>query len=332
MSAIIGFWRTENNNNDLNENMNINNIENIIKDLSEIMIIHHKIYLLICLWILNNSNYFNCDFNNEEKVILLKEQMKKYLPKKFCGNNYYYINNNLINDELKSSCNILYSILKIILTENRNNNVIYKLTKNINNLKEIETSELVSYFYNYINSNNNNPYIDSFNNLNINEYQKNLNEDTNTYLDTIPFNKKSIYSLNGEYIRHRRIQSNLINISNINSINKDDFPFNNNLNNNIINQKDKNNNYQYINNNNNYSFNKSYYSNKFYNTNISNQSNYNNTNFNDNNNISDTANIKDNYIFNCRNKINNSYCNIKPKPPYLSNINLKIKKFQKKIT
>ena len=63
-----------------------------------------------------------------------------------------------------------------------------------------------------------------------------------------------------------------------------------------------------------------------------NQSNYNNTNFNDNNNISDTANIKDNYTFNCRNKINNSYCNIKPKPPYLSNISSKNKKFQKKIT
>ena len=340
MSVIIGFWRTESNNDDLNENMNINSIENIIKDLSEIMIIHHKIYLLICLWILNNSNYYNFDFNNEEKIILLKEQMKKYLPKKFCGNNFYYINNNLINDELKSSCNILHSILKIILTENRNNNIIYKLTKNINYLNEIETSELVNYFYNYINSNNNNPYIDSYNNLNINEYQNNLNEDTNTYLDTIPFNKKSIYSLNGEYIRHRRIQSNfssisnISNISNINSISKDDFPFDNNLNNNIINQKDKNNNYQYLNNNNNnnYSFHKSYYSNKFYNANILNQSNYNNTNFNDNNNISDTANIKDNYTFNCRNKINNSYCNIKPKPPYLSNISSKNKKFQKKIT
>lgn len=82
MSVIIGFWRTENNNIDLNVNMNINNFENIIKDLSEIMIIHHKIYLLVCLWILNDFNYMNCDFN-EEKVILLKEQMKKYLPKNF---------------------------------------------------------------------------------------------------------------------------------------------------------------------------------------------------------------------------------------------------------
>ena len=330
MSIIIGFWRTENNNSDLNVNMNINNIENIIKDLSEIMIIHHKIYLLICLWILNDSKYFNCDFNNEEKVILLKEQMKKYLPKKFYGNNYYYyINKNLINDELKSSCNILHSILKIILTENRNNNIIYRLAKNINNLNEIETSELVNYFYNYINSNNNNnPNIDFSNNLNINDYQKNLNEDGNTYVDTIPFNKKSIYSLNGEYIRHRRIQSNLSNISNISSISKDDFPFNNNLNNNII-ICQKDNDYQYINNN--YSFNKSYYSNKFYTKNIL---NHNNTNFNDNyiNNINDISNIKDNYIFNCRNKINNSYCNIKPKPPYLSNINSKNKKFQKKIT
>lgn len=332
MSVIIGFWRTENNNIDLNVNMNINNFENIIKDLSEIMIIHHKIYLLVCLWILNDFNYMNCDFN-EEKVILLKEQMKKYLPKKFCGNNYYNINNNLINDELRSSCNILLSILKIILTENRNNNIIYRLTKNINNLNEIETSELVNFFYNYINSNNNkNPYIEFSNNLNINEYQKDLNEDGNTYLDTIPFNKKSIYSFNGEYIRHRRIQSNLSNISNISSISKDDFPFNNNLNNNIISQKD--NDYQYINNNNNYSFNKSLYSNKFYIKNILNQSNYNNTNFNDNNinNINDTTNIKDNYIFNCRNKINNSYCNIKPKPPYLSNMNSKNKKFQKKLT
>ena len=32
MSIIIGFWRTDDNNNDLNVNMNINNIENIIKD------------------------------------------------------------------------------------------------------------------------------------------------------------------------------------------------------------------------------------------------------------------------------------------------------------
>ena len=335
MSIIIGFWRTDDNNNDLNVNMNINNIENIIKDLSEIMIIHHKIYLLICLWILYDSNYFNCEINyfNEEKIILLKEQMKKYLPKKFCGNNYYYINTNLIYDELKSSCNILYSILKIILRENRNNNIIYRLTKNINYLNEIETSELVNYFYNYINSTNKNQYIDYFsNNLNINEYQKNLNEDVN--LDTIPFNKKSIYSLNGEFINHRRMKSNLSNISNIsNSISIDDFPYNNKLNNNYIitNQKDNNNNYQYINNNNNYSLNKSYYSNKFYTKNILNQSNLNNTNFNDNN-IFETSIIKDNYIFICKNNINNSYCNINPKPPYLSNINSKNKKFQKKIT
>ena len=43
--------------------------------------------------------------------------------------------------------------------------------------------------------------------------KKNLNEDVN--LDTIPFNKKSIYSLNGEFIKHRRMKSNLSNISNI---------------------------------------------------------------------------------------------------------------------
>lgn len=74
---------------------------------------------------------------------------------------------------MRSSCNILLSILKIILTENRNNNIIYRLTKNINNLNEIETSELVNFFYNYINSNNNkNPYIEFSNNLNINEFQK----------------------------------------------------------------------------------------------------------------------------------------------------------------
>ena len=343
MSIIIGFWITDDYNIDLNFNMNINNIENIIKDLSEIMITHHKVYLLICLRILNDSNYFNCDdikYFNKEKIIILKEQMKKYLPKKICGNNFYYINNKLIYDELKSSCNILHSILKIILTENRNNSIIYKL-KNMNNLNEIEASELINYFYNYINSNNYN----SSNNLNINEYQKNLNESINSYLvDMFPLNAKSIYSLNGgEYIKHRRIQSNLSNISSINNINKDDFPYNNKIKNNyIFNQKDKNINIPYINNNN-YSFNKSYYSNKFYPKSILNQSNLKNTNFNDNfndNNINyisdniifDTENIKDNYTFNCGNKLNKSYCNIKPKAPYLSNINSKNKKFQKRIT
>ena len=331
MSVIIGFWRTDDINIDLNENININNIENIIKDLSEIMITHQKLYLLLCLWILKDSNYFNCDINflnNEEKIILLKEQMKKYLPKKIYGNNFYYINNNLIYDELKSSFKILYSILKIILTENRNNNKIYKLIKYINNLKEIETSELVNYFYDYINSNKN-IYIDSSNNLNINEYQNNIDADVNTYqIGSISFNKKTIYNLNEECIIHRRIQSN---ISSINSISKDDFPYNKLNNNYINNQKDKYNNYQYINNNN-YSFNKSNYSNTFSTKNIFNQNKYNNTNFNNYINVNDTTNIKDNYTFNCRNKINNSYYNIKPKPPYLSNINSKNKKYQKKLT
>jgi hypothetical protein len=50
ISIIIAFWRTDINNIDLN--ININNYESIIKDLSEIMIIHHKIFLLICLYIL----------------------------------------------------------------------------------------------------------------------------------------------------------------------------------------------------------------------------------------------------------------------------------------
>ena len=220
VSIIIAFWRSDEYNIDINMNININYIKNVIKDLSEIMIINHKVYLLICLWILSDSNYF--DYNNnlykDEKIGQLKEQMKKYLNKKLNTNNFYYINNNLIIEELKSSTNILHSILKIILKENKHstNSIIYRLSKNINNLNEIAISELINNFYNYININNNNKnnLIENYNNLNINEYKNDLKEEQNTNRSSIPDIKKSLNNLQDEIKsgRHRRIQSNITNI------------------------------------------------------------------------------------------------------------------------
>ena len=347
ISLIIVFWRTDDNNIDLN--ININNYEGIVKDLSEIMIIYHKIYLLICLFILSDSNYLDNNYYNDQKITQLKDQMKKYLPKKISGNNYCYINNNLIIEELKSSSNILYSIIKIILKENKNNSIIYRLSKNINNLNETETSELVSYFYNYLNYHKNN-FNDISRNLNINEYENSINENVDYNSIPMPLKKKyNIYNFQNKFknIRHRKMPSDINNLEYSYSFNKNqnNDNYNNSLNDNNVSYNQIENNYNYNSRNNNKfinSFQNNYYSNNFSTANNYNQNNkkdYNDKmlkeNINNyNNNNYDDSNEVINYRFNCRNNYNYSNNNInkKPEPPYLTSISLKNIKYSKKIT
>jgi Dullard-like phosphatase family protein len=369
ISIIIAFWRTDINNIDLN--ININNYESIIKDLSEIMIIHHKIYLLICLYILNDSNYLDNNCYTDNKITQLKEQIKNYLPKKLSGNNYYCINNNLIVDELKSSSNVLCSIIKKILKDNKKNSIIYRLSKNLNNLYEIETSELVNYFYNYLNYHKNDFSRNLKINVNVKEYEKNANgTGERSSIPLTMINKNRCIMLNTKYknARHRKIVSDLNcfeysysynnkpNINNSNFILKDNNDNNNvtynqiennNYNNNLLNNLNNNDIIDYKNFNDK-SFINNYYYNNYSTTNINknknifNDSNYDcNSNniisdyYSNNNNYDDTNDII-NYKFNCRNNFINSKTNYnkKPEPPYLPNINNKniSKDYSKKIT
>ena len=341
ISIIIVFWRTDESNIDLN--VNINNYESIIKDLSEIMILHHKIFLLICLFILNDSNYLDENYYKDNKIAQLKEQIKNYLPKKLSGNNYYNINNKLIIEELKSSSNALHSIIKIILKENKNNSIIYRLSKYINNLYEIEPSELVNYFYNYLNYHKNDFSRNLKINVNTNEYEKNINDiaDRSSMPMTMTNKQKNIM-LNNHNInkKYRKIKSELTYFGYSYSGNKNQ---NNNNSSYILNDNNNNVSYNQIENNNNLL---NYYLNSYSTTDIYNNNrnniNYNNNNKNNdlindnyyyNNNIYDEANDIINYKFNCRNNSkSNNYK--KPEPPYLSAYNNKTdeKFYPKKIT
>lgn len=83
--------------------------ENIIKDLKEILIMHHKIYLLLCYNLLLEKNYIK---NSNENNYLLG-QIKLYIQKNM------YINDTKmsLDKELQSNNKIFFSVLKTLFLE-----------------------------------------------------------------------------------------------------------------------------------------------------------------------------------------------------------------------
>jgi hypothetical protein len=140
ISIIIAFWRTDINNIDLN--ININNYESIIKDLSEIMIIHHKIYLLLCYNLLLENKI------NDDNNLFLVRQIKANLPQKISiGDNRNKIL--YLEEEIKSCNKIFFKKLKLLLSivennKNKNNPLLNEI--NINNLFLLNISKLINLF------------------------------------------------------------------------------------------------------------------------------------------------------------------------------------------
>ena len=83
--------------------------EKIIKDLKEILIMHHKIYLLLCYNLLLEKNYIK---NSNENNYLLG-QIKLYIQKNM------YINDTKmsLDKELQSNNKIFFSVLKTLFLE-----------------------------------------------------------------------------------------------------------------------------------------------------------------------------------------------------------------------
>ena len=293
ISLIIAYWRT----NTVNLN-NYNTFEIIIKEISEIMAVHHRIYLLLCLWIFQEYKYSL--INNNENISFLKNQINKNLPRKMnnCRNIY------LIIEELSSSCNILHSILKSILNENIDLLNDDNLLNNIDNLSSIEMIELIDYFTTLINEE------EAEEELN----EKDLSKLSNIALKDTNNDRRYNYSSTNLYNCRPSINNNCQ--SNYNELNKtQNYPiyyYVTDHREKVINENISNNdNINYINNINNYDNNNNNYDNNF-----------------DNNNNYDNY-----YVENVENQkpyIKKQIVEI-PKPPFLKNINTS-KYNQKKYT
>ena len=239
ISLIIAFWRT----NEINLN-NYSTFEIIIKEINEIMINHHKIYLLLCLWIIQDYKY---SLNNNENISFLKNQINKNLPRKLnnCRNIY------LIIDELSTTCNILHSILKMVLNENIELLNDDYLLNDIDNLCSIEMTELMSYFETLINEeevdeqlneeklneltnidlrDSNNNFKHNYTNSNIYNYRTTIN-DSNYQNNYNKVNKLQNYPIY-YYITDSREEFINKNISNNNIVNKNYMNKKNNYKNN----------------------------------------------------------------------------------------------------
>ena len=177
ITNIICFWIIDKN---ANKNNNDNNktLENIdMKYIYELMINNHKLYLLLCLFILIESNLIN---NNENIYVLrLIEQIKAYLSKILRN----IKNRMLVINEIKSVSKSLVNIINKINEQN----IIYsqELVDNTNNLEKVDISVLFDIFEkiknkNYLN-NKNNYYTNDINNIIIQDdkYKENENENIN---------------------------------------------------------------------------------------------------------------------------------------------------------
>ena len=165
ISFIISFWITgkyKNNNNI------INNLD--MKYVYELMIDNHKLYLLLCLFILIEADLIT---NSEDVYVLrLIEQIKAYLSKILRNFN----NRLLVLNEMKSVTKKLINIINKIMQQN----IFYsqELLDYANNLNKTEITILFEIFElikngNYVSNNNN------YNNYDINT-QNNQQYETQT--------------------------------------------------------------------------------------------------------------------------------------------------------
>ena len=324
---------------ELNDNCNK---ENIIKDLSEIMIIHHKIFLLLCYDLLleniylNNSNKYGIlDYNNIN--LFLFEQIKAYLPKKIYinnANNQYII----LEKEIQSCNTLFYSMLKSILLdlekEDKNVEINYLQLKEIFSFKTTKLIDLFKKIYqtkkekvNNLNSPNvEEPIRSIFNYRNKKLIKKQYIIDNNNDLYKTTNNNSSI----SNFFKNSRIIGSY---KNLEYKNNDNYNSSNLIRNIPDNEKARAKENIYIQNKNKILINSS--SCKIIPSSASfliNAHQKENNNNNSNNNIK----IKNNIPFNKVTKINisrmllNRPCTRKPNPPYLTQ-NIQYSKFNKKI-
>ena len=175
-SILVGCQLTSfdfiNNSNDENEYY-----ETIMKDLSELMINHHKLYLFLCLLFLTEYRLLN---SQNKLVIQLNEQIKTYLKIK----NLKFDHKEIIENEIINQCQLLYEILtKILMKRKLTDTSLLTLILNIQN---IELSKLFEYLDNYYPDKKENPLLLSENILEFHRYRNMISKsfvDKNSNID-----------------------------------------------------------------------------------------------------------------------------------------------------
>ena len=215
-------------------------IESTSKELSDIMIIHHKIYLLLCYNLLLEKKI------NDDNNLFLVKQIKANLPKKI----YMDDNSNkniYLEEEIKSCNKIFFKMLKSLLSiveSNKNKNNLLFNEISLNNLFFLNISKLINLFKKIYQSKNNNIKHNKNNNLKINT----LNSE-GTKSGSLVFSLRNKNSMKKHYLKDEKE----VNI----------FPDNNNTCNNFYLRKTHNSdiiNFQNQSlNNKEYNFRKSYY-------------------------------------------------------------------------
>ena len=215
-------------------------IESTSKELSDIMIIHHKIYLLLCYNLLLENKI------NDDNNLFLVKQIKANLPKKI----YMDDNSNkniYLEEEIKSCNKIFFKMLKSLLSiveSNKNKNNLLFNEISLNNLFFLNISKLINLFKKIYQSKNNNIKHNKNNNLKINT----LNSE-GTKSGSLVFSLRNKNSMKKHYLKDEKE----VNI----------FPDNNNTCNNFYLRKTHNSdiiNFQNQSlNNKEYNFRKSYY-------------------------------------------------------------------------
>ena len=215
-------------------------IESNSKELSDIMIIHHKIYLLLCYNLLLENKI------NDDNNLFLVKQIKANLPKKI----YMDDNSNkniYLEEEIKSCNKIFFKMLKSLLSiveSNKNKNNLLFNEISLNNLFFLNISKLINLFKKIYQSKNNNIKHNKNNNLKINT----LNSE-GTKSGSLVFSLRNKNSMKKHYLKDEKEINN--------------FPDNNNTCNNFYLRKTHNSdiiNFQNQSlNNKEYNFRKSYY-------------------------------------------------------------------------
>ena len=215
-------------------------IESNSKELSDIMIIHHKIYLLLCYNLLLENKI------NDDNNLFLVKQIKANLPKKI----YMDDNSNkniYLEEEIKSCNKIFFKMLKSLLSiveSNKNKNNLLFNEISLNNLFFLNISKLINLFKKIYQSKNNNIKHNKNNNLKINT----LNSE-GTKSGSLVFSLRNKNSMKKHYLKDEKEVNN--------------FPDNNNTCNNFYLRKTHNSdiiNFQNQSlNNKEYNFRKSYY-------------------------------------------------------------------------
>ena len=152
LSCIMCFWIADKNITNFDLSNNSNNLsENIdMKNIYDLMINNHRLYLLLCLFILIESELIN---NNENVYVLrLIEQIKAYLAKTLRNFNNRMLIINEIKTVTKKQVNIINKIME------QNSYYSQELLDYANNVNKIDTIRLFEIFEmiksrNYLNNN-----------------------------------------------------------------------------------------------------------------------------------------------------------------------------------